>query len=284
MRPLLALLACAALLLAPGPASAGVVRPHDGPVVAPFDPPRSDFGPGHRGVDLRAGTGEPVRAALAGTVAFAGPVAGVGWVTVRHDDGLETTYGPLDPRAVSAGERVAAGQVLGRLAAGAAHLDWGARRDGEYVDPLGLLSGGRARLVSLDAELPAPDAALSWPVRGRVSSGFGYRIHPVHGVGRDHVGLDIAAPAGVRVGAAAGGTVTFAGWRGGYGRLVIVDHGGGLTTRYAHLAGIEVATGTRVRAGATLGTVGSSGVSTGPHLHFEVRRQGVPVDPRPLLP
>jgi murein DD-endopeptidase MepM/ murein hydrolase activator NlpD len=284
MRPLPALLACAVLLLGPGPAAAGVVRPIDGPVVAPFDPPRSDFGAGHRGVDLRAGAGEPVRAALAGTVAFAGPVAGVGWVTVRHDDGLETTYGPLDPRSVVAGERVAAGQVLGRLAAGAAHLDWGARRDGEYVDPLGLLRGGRARLVSLEATLPAPEAALSWPVRGRVSSAFGYRVHPVDGVGRDHVGLDIAAPSGARVGAAAGGTVTFAGWRGAYGRLVIVDHGGGLTTRYAHLAGIEVRAGAQVATGAPLGTVGSSGVSTGPHLHFEVRRQGIPVDPRPLLP
>jgi murein DD-endopeptidase MepM/ murein hydrolase activator NlpD len=285
MRPhLVVLLACAALLLTPPPATAGVVRPHDGPVVAPFDPPQSRYGPGHRGVDLAGRPGESVRAALPGTVTFAGPVAGVGWVTVRHSDGLDTTYGPLDPRRVEVGERVAAGQVLGVLAAGATHLDWGARRDGRYVDPLGLLPAAGARLIALEGEVPRPAGALRWPVRGRVSSSFGYRIHPVHGSRALHAGLDIAAPAGTRVSAAAAGTVTFAGWRGAYGRLVVVDHGDGVTTRYAHLAGIAVRAGDRVGAGAPIGTVGSSGVSTGPHLHFEVRHGGTAVDPRPLLP
>lgn len=132
-----------------GGVPAQVVAPVDGAVVAPFDPPDHRFGPGHRGVDLAAEPGTPVRAALAGIVTFSGEVAGRGWVTVDHGGGLVTTYGVLDPREVAAGRHVAAGHVLGRLAASAEHLDWGARLHGEYIDPLRVLGRWRPHLVAL---------------------------------------------------------------------------------------------------------------------------------------
>jgi murein DD-endopeptidase MepM/ murein hydrolase activator NlpD len=156
----IALLSAVLVLLSPGsvlsgvhsapsgsPGADAVHLPVDGEVVRTFSPPATPYGPGHRGVDLTAGPGEEVRAALAGAVAFAGPVAGVGWVTIDHGGGLHTTYGPLDPRTVGTGERVRAGQVVGMLAGDATHLDWGARLDGEYVDPLGLLGRWEAHLV-----------------------------------------------------------------------------------------------------------------------------------------
>lgn len=131
-----------------GPAAgARAVWPVDGAVVRGFEPPEHPYGPGHRGADLAAEPGTAVRAALPGVVAFSGVVAGRGWVTVNHGGGLDTTYGVLDPRAVSAGQRVAAGDVLGQLAAGAAHLDWGARLGGHYIDPLRLFGRWRAHLV-----------------------------------------------------------------------------------------------------------------------------------------
>lgn len=121
------------------------------------------------------------------------------------------------------------------------------------------------------------------PVVGRVSSEFGMRTHPVTGVRKSHTGIDFAAPTGTPIEAAAAGTVTFAGVRGGYGNLVIVDHGDGTETRYAHQHRIDVGVGQQVQRGQQLGTVGSTGMSTGPHLHFEVRRDGTPIDPRPWL-
>lgn len=128
-------------------AQAPAVRPVDGAVVRPFDPPAGPYAPGHRGVDLAARPGTSVRAALSGRVTFAGRVARLGWVTVAHGGGLETTYGALDPRGVVAGQAVQAGQPLGQVAPGSDHLDWGARVDGEYIDPLGLLDRWRPHLV-----------------------------------------------------------------------------------------------------------------------------------------
>lgn len=125
------------------------VMPVDGPVLRPFTAPAHRFGPGHRGVDLAADPGTTIRAALPGLVTFAGEVAGRGWVTVDHGGGLDTTYGVVDPRLVPAGRRVEAGQALGRLAAEAGHLDWGARLHGEYIDPLRLLSRWRPHLVRM---------------------------------------------------------------------------------------------------------------------------------------
>ena len=118
---------------------------------------------------------------------------------------------------------------------------------------------------------------------GRITSEFGPRTHPVTGAHRDHHGLDIAAATGTPIGAAADGKVTFAGSQGGYGNVVIVDHGNGTETRYAHQDTIAVTVGQSIRAGQRVGTVGSTGMSTGPHLHFEVRRHGEPVDPHRFL-
>jgi murein DD-endopeptidase MepM/ murein hydrolase activator NlpD len=120
----------------------------------------------------------------------------------------------------------------------------------------------------------APSAAgFIWPVNGPVVSGFGMRW------GRMHEGIDIAASLGTPIHAAASGTVIHAGWLGGYGNLVVVDHGDGLATAYAHASTILVAVGQQVSQGDTLSLVGSTGNSTGPHLHFEVRVNGSAVDP-----
>jgi murein DD-endopeptidase MepM/ murein hydrolase activator NlpD len=145
-----------------------------------------------------------------------------------------------------------------------------------------------APVLSTAATVPAPAAPatssqMAWPVQGRISSEFGPRVHPVTGARRDHHGLDIAAPTGTPISAAAGGKVTFAGQQRGYGNIVIVDHGNGTETRYAHQDTIAVSVGQRISAGQRVGTVGSTGLSTGPHLHFEVRRNGEAVDPRGFL-
>ena len=271
------------------------VAPVDGAVVAPFAPPEHRYGSGHRGVDLHAQPGDPVRAAMAGVVRFAGEVAGVGWVSVDHGGGLDTTYGPIEPRRVSAGDRVDAGDLLGFVAADAAHVDWGARLDGQYIDPLSLLVRWEVHLTHPDAPVPllarvvaavggaVAGGRLLRPVAGPLTSGFGSRRHPITGETRLHAGLDIAAPAGTPVAAPAAGTVVTAGWAGGYGLLVAIDHGDGLQTRMAHLSRVDVAVGQRVAAGEQVGAVGSTGLSTGPHLHFEVRVGGVAQDPAPWL-
>lgn len=120
-------------------------------------------------------------------------------------------------------------------------------------------------------------ATLAWPLRGELSSLFGIRW------GRLHPGIDIAAPAGTPVAAAAGGTVIFTGWFGGYGQLVLIEHPGGVITAYGHLATIAVSAGQDVTAGTSVGGVGCTGSCTGNHLHFEVRTGGQPVDPLPYL-
>jgi len=129
-------------------------------------------------------------------------------------------------------------------------------------------------------------AASGWarPVDGgRISSHFGMRKLGHEDHARQHKGLDIAAPTGTPIQAARAGTVTFAGRRGGYGNTVIVDHGGSEQTLYAHADSLEVKEGDRVSRGQKIATVGSTGNSTGPHLHFEIRRGGKAVDPAPAL-
>jgi murein DD-endopeptidase MepM/ murein hydrolase activator NlpD len=143
------LLSLVLTLLSAPPAmpSSVVVKPVPGSVVRAFVPPATPFGAGHRGADLAAGPGEDIRSVLPGFVTFSGLVAGRGWVTVRHSSDLETTYGDLEPRLVTAGDRIEAGQILGRLAPTADHLDWGARLDGVYVDPLSLLGQWEVHLL-----------------------------------------------------------------------------------------------------------------------------------------
>ena len=147
-------------------------------------------------------------------------------------------------------------------------------------------AGGFASLVgSLVQDASASDAApMAWPVAGSVTSGFGERKNPV-GPGDDfHPGIDIAAGSGTPIAAAAAGRVVSAGRDGGYGNLIVLDNGNGVTTRYAHCSQIFARVGETVNAGQTIGSVGSTGASTGPHLHFEVRVDDRPVDPRQYLP
>ncbi|MER3395829.1 MAG: hypothetical protein C4319_03480 [Acidimicrobiia bacterium] len=123
-----------------------------------------------------------------------------------------------------------------------------------------------------------------WPADGPLTSGFGPRLHPIAGVVRQHNGIDIGAPYGAPVRAAASGTVIKAGAMGGYGLVVVIDHGNGLSTLYAHQSRILVSPGSSISQGAVVGEVGSTGYSTGPHLHFEVRINGEPVDPMQWFP
>jgi murein DD-endopeptidase MepM/ murein hydrolase activator NlpD len=125
---------------------------------------------------------------------------------------------------------------------------------------------------------------MVWPTSGPVTSGFGWRTHPIFGTRRFHAGIDIGAPSGSRVGSAATGEVVFVGEKTGYGRHVIVSHGGGVATLYGHLSSINVGHGTVLARGGTVGAVGCTGYCTGPHLHFEVRVNGEPDNPMRWLP
>ena len=123
-----------------------------------------------------------------------------------------------------------------------------------------------------------------WPVDGTLEGGFGGRRNPFGGPGYEfHTGQDIEAPIGAPVIAGARGEVSFVGWQNGYGQLVVIDHGGGLSTRYGHLSHIDVDLGQAVSRGQLIGKVGSTGRSTGPHLHYEVRINDQPVNPLQYL-
>ena len=121
---------------------------------------------------------------------------------------------------------------------------------------------------------------MMWPAVGHgISSPFGYRVHPITGVYKMHTGVDINVGYGTPVYAADGGTVILAGWNGGYGNCVVLNHGNGLTTLYGHMSSINVSVGQSVSRGQTIGLVGSTGASTGPHLHWEVMVNGQRVNP-----
>jgi len=125
---------------------------------------------------------------------------------------------------------------------------------------------------------------MMWPVDGPVTSGFGWRVHPVFHTRRFHSGIDISSPYGTPIRAAASGKVIFAGSQTGYGNYVIVYHGGKIATLYGHMSSIGVSNGTMVVRGQSIGHVGCTGYCTGPHVHFEVRVNGNPVDPMGWLP
>lgn len=124
---------------------------------------------------------------------------------------------------------------------------------------------------------------FAFPSDAPTSSPFGWRIHPILGYRRFHAGLDFAASYGSTIRAADSGTVIFAGWYGGYGKTVIINHGRGITTLYGHSSQLYVTEGQTVQRGQAIAAVGSTGLSTGPHLHFEVRRNGTPVNPADYL-
>ena len=157
------------------------------------------------------------------------------------------------------------------------------------------IEGLRARKADFEAQYNAVQAQISasvsrgnptpgnhrfsWPVNGPITSPFGYRNDPVLGGNRLHAGVDIGASSGTPIKAAGDGVVVIAGWNGGYGNFTLIDHGGGLATGYGHQSSIGVRVGQHVSTGEVIGNVGSTGASTGPHLHWEVRVNGTPVDP-----
>lgn len=161
------------------------------------------------------------------------------------------------------------------------------------VDSAAELAALVAKTAKLERELRAYEEALRlsgrtpsiWPVVGKLESGLGGRRNPFTGRGYEyHEGQDIDAVYGSPIVAAAGGKVIVAGWQRGYGNVIYIDHGSGLSTRYGHLSQIAVNVGQDVERGQTIGLVGSTGRSTGPHLHYEVRINNQPVDPRQYLP
>lgn len=124
---------------------------------------------------------------------------------------------------------------------------------------------------------------LGWPVSGEITSPYGYRVHPIWGTTIYHSGIDIGVDEGTPVHAADGGVVVWSGWMGGYGYAVVIDHGNGLSTLYGHNSELAVDEGQSVAKGQVISYAGSTGNSTGPHVHFEVRVNGDPVDPMGYL-
>jgi len=302
----------------PGPAGWPLAGPPA--VVRGFDSPEHDYGPGHRGVDLAVAPGQPVRAALAGTVAFAGPVAGRGVVSIDHG-AYRTTYEPVTAR-VRAGQRVALGETIGRVGTGGHCADrclhWGLRRGGTYLDPRLLITAratGPLRLLAADRRAVAKERAqaraeaaadladaglggtaaasgavgpggrhgFGRPVPGAITSAFGMRFHPVLRRWKLHDGTDFGAPCGTPIRAPYAGTVASTSYSGGYGHRLLLAHGSvdgyAVTTSYNHATRYVVGPGDRVARGQLLGYVGSTGYSTGCHLHLMVWLDGRLVDP-----
>jgi murein DD-endopeptidase MepM/ murein hydrolase activator NlpD len=135
----------------------------------------------------------------------------------------------------------------------------------------------RGRNIFSRANLNIVPAA--WPINGRLMGGYGERNDPFSGEGAMHTGIDISAPIGTPVKVTADGVVIHSNWNGGYGRCVIVDHGNGYQTWYAHLSRMDVVEGQEIRQGDVVGQVGATGKATGPHLHYEVRIHATPVNP-----
>ena len=161
------------------------------------------------------------------------------------------------------------------------------REDALAVERAKLAACQARRAAAIAAGLPAPKCIpglggpvqFAWPVRGPITSPFGMRVDPVTGQYQLHSGIDIGADYGVPITASADGSVIYAGWYGGYGYAIIIDHGGGWSTLYAHCSAMYVSVNQPVRQGQVIGAVGATGWATGPHLHFEIRRNGVPLDP-----
>ena len=164
------------------------------------------------------------------------------------------------------------GPLIALTTSGSGTFDPRFQRLGLSLERMSLLERG---LAGVPRYLPA---SLEY-----ISSGFGYRSDPFTGAGAFHAGLDFRGPIGAPIYAAAKGVVSFAGVKSGYGNCIEIDHGNGLLTRYAHMSAFRAVVGQLVSPGDVIGAIGSTGRSTGPHLHFEVRINGNPVNPRPFL-
>lgn len=212
-------------------------------------------------------------------------------MTDLRDEGRELAMGPLRPRpgshqanlgasdpfAVPVDETDPVTREITRAVLDS-RLDGLTREAGRQAASLG-------ELVDLFQQRDAllPSTPTVWPAKGWITSTFGPREDPFTGERIMHLGIDLAAPEGTQVRAPAAGTVVFAGDRGAYGNSVAIDHGRGIVTHYAHLSRLLVAVGDEVKRGQHIGSVGNTGRSTGPHLHYEVRANGVPVNPRRFI-
>ena len=248
---------------------------------------------------LAPGTAAPSAPAYQGRLLDPPPSTGPG--PAVGDDGIVRVRGRLDRAladALAAGgvEPAVAASFLRTVAERSRGLDIGADDHFDLVADMAAAGGPQLVYAALD-RVGASDVQLvrvegRWvdagggggerqqrPVGGRVTSSFGVRHHPILGYSRMHQGIDFAAAMGQPVVAAASGTIVGAGWAGGYGRQVRIAHGGGLTSSYSHLSAMAVAAGGHVNAGQVIGYAGSSGLSTGPHVHYEVRRNGQAIDP-----
>lgn len=284
------------------PAEAHGTYPIPGDVVREFDPPGQAWDAGHRGIDLSGNPGDVVTAPAAGVVTFVGTIAGVAVVTIDHGD-VRSTYQPV-AATVAIGTEVDAGDAIGVLQAGhacpaAACLHWGLLRGETYLDPRLLLgvtmrllppgSAGEADGAAAQraAAVAVSDGQLARPVPGPVISPFGLRLHPILHVWRLHAGVDFSAGCGTPILAAGDGVVVSAGYAGDAGNLLVLDHGsmGGrhVQTVYMHAQGYQVSAGQHVTKGEVVGWVGTTGLSTGCHLHFGVKADGGYVDPEGFL-
>jgi murein DD-endopeptidase MepM/ murein hydrolase activator NlpD len=163
-------------------------------------------------------------------------------------------------------------------------------RKAEFLKQLAVLQAESGALGQMLRDIqkkqragPRRKGTLAPPASSAISSPFGPRVHPIFGDVRMHTGVDYDANDGDPIRASGDGTVVWAGFRGGYGNVVVIDHGRRLATLYAHQSRMAVATGQQVAKGDVIGFVGSTGFSTGPHLHFETRELGAPVDPAGYL-
>ncbi|MDN5762812.1 MAG: peptidoglycan DD-metalloendopeptidase family protein [Microlunatus sp.] len=287
-------------------------------VISGFSPPAQRWNAGHRGVDLAARTGAPVLAAAGGRVSFAGRLAGRGVVVVDHGQ-VRTTYEPVDP-LVAVGDRVRTGAVIGRLGSGG-HcsqrcLHWGLKEADHYLNPLLLVGGGddtvlrllaadqaavaRKRTAQRAAEtaraerrvatfvsLPNEAGGFARPVPGGITSPFGMRFHPVLHVWKLHDGTDFAAGCGTPIRAPAPGRVAAVSYNRGYGNRLMLDHGSvrgrQIRTGFNHATRYVVGPGTLVKQGQLLGYVGSTGYSTGCHLHLMLWVNGGLANPMTLF-
>ncbi|MGD7708225.1 peptidoglycan DD-metalloendopeptidase family protein [Microlunatus sp. Y2014] len=298
------------------PAPAGWPLAPEPEVLRGFEPPAQRWGAGNRGLDLAATAGQPVLAVAGGTVSFAGSIGGNGVVVVDHG-GVRTTYTPVAP-TVAVGARVGLGQPIGEVRG--THcpervcLHLGLRDGDRYLDP-GLLfaSGsvdpgsrprGPVRLLPPDRAVEAQRLAAARkaareragaigsgtfvrPSAGAVTSSYGMRVHPITGIRKLHDGIDFGAPCGSELWAPADGTVVTVDRHPALGNRIVIDHGDirGHRVRSAlnHASSQAVRPGQRVRVGEVVGRVGSTGLSTGCHLHFMVWVDDRLTDPAPWL-
>jgi len=162
-------------------------------------------------------------------------------------------------------------------------------KDSEYEQMLAVSENIKNMLQSMEAAASASlprggSGRFMWPCSGSITSYYGWRTHPIFGTQRYHSGMDIAVDSGTPIQAADSGTVIYSGWLGGYGYAVMIDHGGGLVSLYGHNSGLAVDEGQTVEKGQVVAYAGSTGWSTGPHCHFEVRLHGEVTDPLNYLP